>query len=1133
MAPTKRRVDTLFDQDSSSESSSDSPGEDDRARSSSTSQIGSNKRRRTTNETSIHDDSDMDEELPESTTAIDFEDEDALELMATQAIQEKYALQGANEPAENGILEEVLVENFMCHQHFRFPLGPLINFICGKNGSGKSAILTAISLCLGAKAASTNRGGSLKKFIKEGKESSMIQVKIKNQGSGAFMQEVFGDSIVVERHFNKTGASGFKIKSITGRLISAKRSMLEDICDHFSLQIENPMNVLTQDLARQFISQASPSFLYKSFIKGVQLEQLDQDYRLLEMSINNIEGQLEAREPDIAILRKRQQETRELLARFDQHDGLRNRMRELRRQIAWSWVIDHENKLQSHRDELVRIDASIAEHEAEVHRLQQLDREAERKFQEAETARQEANAAVDEATAKHTEEREREKEYRTDFRKTQKDRDAIQKQIRDEKTNIKNRRKDIETETERLQERDGGGAVQRMAVQKEIKTRLKETEKEIEEHAEQKPRLLKAVEDAEANLKMARERVSAQDNEVKKQQQSLQNLRDKRNVDNANFNPKMPELLRAIQNERRFTSRPIGPVGKHVNLLKPQWYSITENYLGGTLSSFIVTNTNDRNLLNSQMKRVGCHCPIYIGRNEPIDTSAHEPDKGFDTPLRVLEVDNQMVRNLLIVQHGADQTLLVADQDEAAKVMFGDLPRKPSNVRRCFSFSGTNRTKGHLLSYTKSGEAMQDAVTGAATRRMKTDDAAQLQAQTEVVEQAKEELHRLETARDTSQRATEEAKKALKKHLRDLAEMNATVTTISEELDEITNKIEQDEVDSGTLQVLQSQIEESQKRIDLNEGLFQDVMGPYDEKKQVLFASTAKADELTAEIAELEEYATRIQKRAQELDKEQKRKSMETNAATAKLNDGHDERKSKETEHNEQAEGVRVVEEKASQICARIPVPEGQTPESLTLQHERLKAQYEKFEGEMGISREEAGRAATTAKTALQEGLKDYDKFKRLHKSLKDSWVDRVNRWKAFRSFISCRAKATFVYLLSERSFRGRLTTDHKQRLLELTVEPDINQRSGEGRGARTLSGGEKSFSQICLLLAIWEAMGSPVRCLDEFDVYMDAVNRNMTVKLLVEAARQSKERQFILISPGTKSDLQGFRGAQDIHVQE
>ena len=75
-----------------------------------------------------------------------------------------------NHPADNGIIESITCSNFMCHGHLEIALGPLINFITGHNGSGKSAILTALTICLGGKASSTNRGQNLKSFIKEGEE---------------------------------------------------------------------------------------------------------------------------------------------------------------------------------------------------------------------------------------------------------------------------------------------------------------------------------------------------------------------------------------------------------------------------------------------------------------------------------------------------------------------------------------------------------------------------------------------------------------------------------------------------------------------------------------------------------------------------------------------------------------------------------------------------------------------------------------------------------------------------------------------------------------------------------------------------------------------------------------------------
>jgi len=56
----------------------------------------------------------------------------------------------------------------------------------------------------------------------------------------------------------------------------------------------------------------------------------------------------------------------------------------------------------------------------------------------------------------------------------------------------------------------------------------------------------------------------------------------------------------------------------------------------------------------------------------------------------------------------------------------------------------------------------------------------------------------------------------------------------------------------------------------------------------------------------------------------------------------------------------------------------------------------------------------------------------------------------------------------------------------------------GMAKDARALSGGETSFTTLCLILAIWGNVKSPLRCLDEFDVFMDAENRKLAMSLLV-----------------------------------
>jgi len=287
---------------------------------------------------------------------LSLEDEDELEIRQTQIIQEKYAhiVDETNKPAEQGILERVECYNFMCHDHFSVELGPLINFIVGKNGSGKSAILTAITLCLGGKASATQRGGSLKSFVKQGKENATIIVRIKNSGDGAYMSSDYGKSIIVERHFSRTGASGFKLKAENGRIVSTKKAELDAITDYFSMQIDNPMNVLSQDSARQFLSTSSPAEKYKFFVKGVQLEQLDQDYRLIEESVDQIEEKLRTKAEDIRMLENRRNAAKRKLEISDQQDSLRDRRKNIRNQMAWAQVEEQE-KVGSRRPSMFRI----------------------------------------------------------------------------------------------------------------------------------------------------------------------------------------------------------------------------------------------------------------------------------------------------------------------------------------------------------------------------------------------------------------------------------------------------------------------------------------------------------------------------------------------------------------------------------------------------------------------------------------------------------------------------------------------------------------------------------------------------------------------------------------------------------
>ena len=72
----------------------------------------------------------------------------------------------------------------------------------------------------------------------------------------------------------------------------------------------------------------------------------------------------------------------------------------------------------------------------------------------------------------------------------------------------------------------------------------------------------------------------------------------------------------------------------------------------------------------------------------------------------------------------------------------------------------------------------------------------------------------------------------------------------------------------------------------------------------------------------------------------------------------------------------------------------------------------------------------------------------------------------------------------------------------------------------KALSGGERSFATLSLLLAIGESLETPFRVMDEFDVFLDPVARKIAMKSLVTVAKEMEHRQFIFITPQDVSSL-------------
>ena len=70
-------------------------------------------------------------------------------------------------------------------------------------------------------------------------------------------------------------------------------------------------------------------------------------------------------------------------------------------------------------------------------------------------------------------------------------------------------------------------------------------------------------------------------------------------------------------------------------------------------------------------------------------------------------------------------------------------------------------------------------------------------------------------------------------------------------------------------------------------------------------------------------------------------------------------------------------------------------------------------------------------------------------------------------------------------------------------------QSQSRSKAPKNLSGGERSFSTVSLLLALWDTAMCPIRCLDEWDVFLDHVNRALAAKMLVSPFHRGGVSEF------------------------
>ena len=161
-------------------------------------------------------------------------------------------------------------------------------------------------------------------------------------------------------------------------------------------------------------------------------------------------------------------------------------------------------------------------------------------------------------------------------------------------------------------------------------------------------------------------------------------------------------------------------------------------------------------------------------------------------------------------------------------------------------------------------------------------------------------------------------------------------------------------------------------------------------------------------------------------------------------------------------------------------------------------------------------RAANDLNTKMNFVTKIEENITALSRDLKN----RKKRFKQFRKHIADMTNNTFDEQLNRKGSSGQVDFDHKNKQLNLIVQKDAMDEMTQTKDVKALSGGERSYTTLSLLIALGEHLETPFRVMDEFDVFLDPISRKLALDSMIEMAKDLSHRQFIFITPQDLSNL-------------
>ncbi|KAI5189890.1 structural maintenance of chromosomes protein 6 [Nematocida minor] len=999
-------------------------------------------------------------------------------------------------------LQSIQLVNFMCHDNLLVEFSKKITCIVGNNGSGKSAIMVALGALFGVRATAM-RGNSYKQYIKTGEEYSVIRATLSRKEANGEIS-----TLVVEK---KIAAESSRIRIVLNdQVVGKTQDDLNSLIEQLRINLKNPVCFLTQDQSKKILKAHNLKSIYTFFKSATDISRIEdihvKDSDLIASIKETLERVEMRKKNKVSMLNaiNNRLEMKKIIVSTEEQ------IKKLRVEHEWAKVTQQEKKRsETEREREIVMNKCSAHLQEKSELLSQMEAVAGKI---ASLSEQRAGLLM-----KRQSQQEKVKES---IKQNEKKQMEIMKELEHYNYEIQQKTKKVQ----RIEQVAGKTAVgldkdgQENETPEELEKTKRPLEEEYKEAKEDQTKL--EVQNAQIEVTIKKVQMEMQSTEAAK-------LKKEEILQSYKFNNPMkfygPAMERAVQDIKTAQIEATGPIGLGIQVKDKKWSRAIEVALGSCVFGFIVHTQSDKTALENILMKNGVkRYQIYLTKRH----SEREKDRILEKAKRVaqnilkethsvcsspistvlsqIEDNDLLVVEQLIILLGIEKIGLIDNRQDGYKILQKKagfdfiLTPSPDRIQyvgnslsdmRC-----TVRDKQLLVSKESEQDLLKDI-----------EHVKEKQAEMrERIKKLRSELDTVHTSLQKNENARARIKKSLGeiemkiKRAKDLLkdDLEIEYRQCKEELEGLESQrasvLETHREVSSALKASQERLaqilednkyvqEEEDYNYKKNAKLYaqenESVRGKMQETEILIKTLQKKIDEMNNHLETMHRECLFVKDHALELsnqkilviDKDPEEIEKELINLTAKA-------------YAYSTQPATFTEMLSDPDCT-----------ALSEQEEEKRLEEKKTELEGDISRIDV---------ILKENLEEIEEIER-------GTAERIRKREELKMKLAEDGAKSFSDLMNMREYMGELEFDHLKEELNINVKVCDSSKGNKN----TLSGGERSFSGICFLLSLWPLINSPLRILDEFDVFMDGLNRKAALNLIFETAR-AIDSQIIIITP-------------------